>query len=231
MRFLLANEKLIVAGRSFPGFPLLLNDDGRAMEPAQTFLWWLLSRAGRTNSKATWEKYGRAIYDFFGFVYRNNIDWKALPGARQPGPVVAYRDWAKSTVGLDSRTINHRLRLVVRFYEWARKNDHIEKLPFDYVSVRTNRRPGFLAHVDTTRGLVESPDILLRETKLAIKFLTKEQVGICLGQLSNITHHLMFRLMVQTGLRQIECRTFPERYIFDPSRRPDLVEGQPIRVT
>ena len=40
----------------------------------------------------------------------------------------------------------------------------------------------------------------------------------------------MFELMVRTGLRQIECRTFPEKYVFDPSRRKDLTPGQKIRV-
>lgn len=40
----------------------------------------------------------------------------------------------------------------------------------------------------------------------------------------------MFELMVRTGLRQIECRTFPEKYLFDPTRRPDLVVGQKIRI-
>jgi len=45
-----------------------------------------------------------------------------------------------------------------------------------------------------------------------------------------MTHRLMFELMVRTGLRQIECRTFPEKYLFDPRRRPDVVAGQKIRV-
>jgi site-specific recombinase XerD len=36
--------------------------------------------------------------------------------------------------------------------------------------------------------------------------------------------------MVRTGLRQIECRTFPEKYLFDPRRRSDLVVGQKIRI-
>lgn len=230
MRFLLANEKLVVAGRSFPGFPLLLDDDGRAMEPAQTFLWWLLTKPGRTESKKTWVAYGRAMYDYFGFVNRNKIDWKAAPMSGMPGAIEAYRDWSKGTLDLASNTINQRLRIVVRFYEWAQKQGHIEKLPFDHVSVRTGMPPRFLAHVDMTGGRMESPDILLREKKQTIKFLTKEQVSACLAQITNDTHRFMFGLMVRAGLRQIECRTFPGKYLFDPRRRPDLVEGQKIRL-
>lgn len=230
MRFLLADEHLVVAGRSHPGFPLLLDDDCRAMEPAQTFLWWLLTKPGRTENKSTWEKYGRAMYDFFGFVYCNRIDWKAPPARGMPGAIGAYRDWSKGTVALDSRTINQRLRVVVRFYEWATKTGLVEKLPFDYVSVVPERHPRFLAHVDATGGRVETPDVLLREKKQTITFLTKEQVRVCVHQLPNVTHCLMFELMVRTGLRQVECRTFPEKYVFDPSRRRDLVAGQKIRI-
>jgi site-specific recombinase XerD len=36
--------------------------------------------------------------------------------------------------------------------------------------------------------------------------------------------------MVRTGLRQIECRTFPDAYVFDPERRKDLQPGQKIRL-
>lgn len=134
-------------------------------------------------------------------------------------------------MGLDSRTVNQRLRIIVRFYDWALKQRHIHRLSFDRVAIQTSRHPGFLAHIDTTGGKVESPDILLREKKQAIKFLTKEQVGECLDHLPNVTHRFMFQLMVRTGLRQIECRTFPEKYLFDPTRRPDLVTGQKIRVS
>ena len=230
MRFLLANEKLVVAGRSFAGFPLLLDDDSKTMEPAQTFLWWLLTKPGRTSSKSTWEKYGRAIYDYFGYIYRNKVDWRNPPAEGYPGPVEGYRDWSKGTLNLDSAVINHRLRIVVRFYEWARERGYVEKLPFDFVSIRSGRPPGLLAHIDSARGKIESPNILLRQTKPTIKFLTKEQVGICISELSNITHRLMFMLMVRTGLRQCECRSFPEKYVFNPERRADLEGRQKIRI-
>src|ERR1019366_5578920 len=60
--------------------------------------------------------------------------------------------------------------------------------------------------------------------------LTKEQVRECLERLPNVTHRLMFELMVRTGLRLIECRTFPEKYLCDPRRRSHFVAGQKISV-
>lgn len=37
--------------------------------------------------------------------------------------------------------------------------------------------------------------------------------------------------MVRSGLRQIECRTFPLKYVFNPSRRRDLTPGRMIRIS
>jgi site-specific recombinase XerD len=170
------------------------------------------------------------MYDYFAFLQRNGIAWDAPQPVGLSSPIAAYRDWSKGVLKLNSSTINSRLRVVVRFYQWAKKTGLIADVPFDYVSVQTRRQPGFLAHTDASGGVVQSPDILLREKQRQIKFLTKEQIVVCHSALQNTTHRLMFELMVRTGLRQIECRTFPEKYVFDPSRRKDLATGQKIRV-
>lgn len=230
MRFVLADENLVVAGRCYEGFPLLINDDGDAIQPAQTWLWDLLGKSGRISSKKTWDNYGRAIYDFFGFVLTNGYDWKvpAVPG--MPGAIEGWRDWSRGTLGLNTSTINQRLRVVVRFYQWAVHKGHIDRMPFDHVTVQTRRQPGFLAHVDVTGGKVETPQVLLQEKRQTIRFLTKEQIMVCHDALANPTHRLTFELMVRTGLRQIEARTFPDACVFDPTRRKDLQSGQKIRV-
>jgi site-specific recombinase XerD len=212
VRFVLADFNLVVAGRVYDGFPLLINDDGHAIQPAQTFLWDLLAKPGRITSKKSWEAYGRAIYDFFAFCLTNGHDWQKLATDGMPGAIQAWRDWSLGTLGLTRRTVNQRLRTVVRFYKWAVRKGHIERVPFDFVTVQTSRKPGFLAHVDATGGRVSSPDVLLREERKTIRFLTKEQIDLCHKILTNPTHQLMFELMVRTGLRQIECRTFPDVY-------------------
>jgi len=230
VRYVLATDKLVVAGRAYAGFPLLINNGGDAMQPAQTFLWDVIGKAGRVNSPKTWNSYGWAIYDFFAYVYTNNLDWKNPAAPGMPGAIEAYRDWSKNTVGLENSTINNRLRIIARFYEWALRKGHIDRIPFDHVSVQTRRQPGFLAHVDATGGTVESPEFLLQQKARQIKILTKEQIPLCYDALPNLTHRLMFELMIRTGVRQIECRTWPEKYVFDPSRRPDLKPGMKIRM-
>jgi site-specific recombinase XerD len=230
VRFVLADNNLVVQGRTFEGFPLLINDSGDAIQPAQNWLWDVLVKSGRTSSKNTWENYGRAVYDFFGFALTNGYDWKAPAVEGVLGAIEAWRDWSKGTLELQASTINQRLRIVIRFYEWAVKKGHIESLPFDHVTVQTSRQPGFLAHVDTSGGRVSTPDVLLQQKQQCIAFLTKAQIGVCHETLTNPTHQLMYELMVRTGLRQIECRTFPDAYVFDPERRKDLQLGQKIRL-
>ncbi len=230
MRFILADQNLIVQNRVYAGFPLLIGDDGDAIQPAQDWLWQVLTRPGRVNSPKTWDAYGRAIYDFFAYAITNNHDWRMPSIAGAPCAIEAWRDWSKGTLNLRARTINQRLRVVIRFYQWAEREGLIDSLPFDYAEVQTRRDAGFLDHVDERGGKASSPEVLLREEARAIRYLTKEQIAVCHETLTNQTHQLLFELMVRTGLRQMEARSFPDAYIFDPARRRDITPGQRIRV-
>jgi site-specific recombinase XerD len=230
VRLILADRSLVVQGRSFEGLPLLVNSDGTSVEPAQTFLWEVLATSGRARSPLTWAKYGRDLYDYLAFLDANDLDWRAHAPAGMPSSIDWYRDWSRAEAGLNVTTINARLRLVVRFYEWAVKRGYIDAVPFQSTTVRTGRQPGFLAHVDASDGRMRSPCHLLPQPRSVIKFLTIEQARLCLRELSNTTHRLMFELMIRCGLRQVECRTFPLAYVFDPTRRRDLPSGAMIRV-
>nr|WP_229421252.1 site-specific integrase [Telluria antibiotica] len=227
----LANEKLVVSGRTYEGFPLLLDDKSDAIQPAQRFLWELLLSPGKRNSKDTWAAYGRSLYDYFAFLSANNLDWTANPALGSAGPLVKYRDWSRGELELSPRTVNQRMRIVVRFYVWALETRLIETLPFDKSTIRLNPDPGFASHLNSGDVLTQTPDVLLREPGLSIPFITKEQAKDCLQNISNYTHQLIFQLMLRTGLRQVECRTFPEKYVFDPTRRKDLSIGQKIRIS
>lgn len=183
MRLFLSDESLVVQGRAFVGFPLLVHRDGTAVEPAQSFLWDVLTTNGRAQSPLTWAKYGRDIYDYFAFLDANELDWQTVPSRGMPSVVDWYRDWSKGEIGLDSVTINARLRLIARFYRWAQQMGFIKQLPFRYQVVRVARTPGFLAHVDASANLVEVPSAMLSQKSAPIKFLTMEQVLVCLGVL------------------------------------------------
>jgi integrase/recombinase XerD len=230
LRLLFATKDLAVDGRSYEGMPLILDNDCWPLEPAQSFLWHLLTAVGAAESELTWEAYGRGVYDFFAFLAANNLPWDraVLPG--QPSVVAHYKDWSLGELELSRKTVNQRLRLVVRFYEWARANDLISTVPFGYREVRISRAPGLLAHLGSQKGTIAKPAILSREHKAPPKFATKEQVQACRAVLRSSSQRLLFELMVRVGLRSCEARTFPLKYVFDPKTRTDLRKGQMLRV-
>ena len=174
MRLVLATADLMVEGRSFEGFPLLLADDGWPLEPAQSFLWHALVTQGSIESKLTWEAYGRRLYDYFAFLSANGLAWDEDPKPHGLSVVARYRDWSLGELGLNPNTVNKRLNLVVRFYDWCKRQGHITYLPFGVRDVRTPSHQGFLAHVDRAGGVVSKPTVMARERKATIKFLTKE---------------------------------------------------------
>jgi site-specific recombinase XerD len=229
VRLIQATSSLVVEGRSFEGFPLLVHE-GHAVEPAQTFLWDHLTRSGRRGDPKTWEKYGRALYDYMAFCLANGADWRASPPPGMPSALHWYRDWSRGEVGNEAATVNGRLRLICKFYEWCVAHRHIDSLPFDYEEIRSGRSAGMLAHLNGGVESVERPDLLLIENRRLPKLLHKAQVTRCLSTLANETHRLMFELMVRTGLRHEECTTFPSSYVFDPAKRATAKGRRLLRI-
>lgn len=229
MRLTFATEELTVAGRSFAGFPLLIAEDGWPLEPAQTFLWEILTHSGSVESPLTWDAYGRWLYDFFAFLSANQLNWNAAQTPNGLSAVAQYRDWSLTEVGISPSTLNKRLSLVVRFYEWCKENHHVTHLPFARRDVHVPGKAGFLSHVSQGKTISKAT-VLTRERKATIKFLTKEQVRIGLRLDMDASHRLLFHLMVRVGLRSCEARTFSLKYVFNPRTRRDLVPGQMIRV-
>ncbi|RYE42025.1 MAG: site-specific integrase [Hyphomicrobiales bacterium] len=230
MKLLFSTRHLEVGGRPVDGFPLLIDDECMPFQPAQNFLLHALLESSSTRSKLTWEAVGRRLYDYFAFLNANGLAWDQTNAPVGASPLNRYRDWSAGELKLAPRTINKRIALVVRFYEWAYQRGYIASLPFSYRQIRAHGKHGMLAHVKTGGATVERASVLLREYRSPIKFLTTHQVQVCRQHLDNPSHRLLFELMLQSGLRSCEARTFPAKYVFDPAGRKDLVSGQVIRV-
>lgn len=230
MKLLFSTHDLEIGGRATEGFPLLIDDDCMPLQPAQNFLLHALLDSGSTRSRLTWEAVGRRLYDYFAFLNANGLRWDQTDGPVGTSPLSRYRDWSAGELRLSPRTINQRLALVVRFYEWACDMGFVTHLPFSYRRGRAHRKQGMLTHVKNGGQTVERASVLLREYRSPIKFLTSEQVQVCRLNLHNPSHRLLFELMLRSGLRSCEARTFPARYVFNPAGRKDLVAGQVIRV-
>ncbi|MEO8154742.1 MAG: site-specific integrase [Rhizobacter sp.] len=227
----MANERFTVHGIPYPGFPLLLDDSMKFVEPAMSYLVEKLLRRGRARDPKTWEKYGRELYDFMSFVAANDLDWRRLPKDGIPSAVHHYANWSATDARLEPSTTNARLRTVRRFYEWALDHGLIHGLPWSTEPMRVTRRPGLLSHLNQDGRAVDVPDFMRREARGEIEILTKEQIASCIKYLAgNEVHTLALRLMLLTGLRNEEARTFPITYLCDPDKRSDLRGRKSMRI-
>ncbi|WP_434032979.1 tyrosine-type recombinase/integrase [Cupriavidus sp. a3] len=223
MRFVLATEDYIFANRPRPGFPLILNDDMTPAQPFHAYLRWRLLEKGKKLEIATWENYGRELWDYASYLHANGVAWDEPFDSEGQSVVTVYRDWQASDLKLDPSTINGRLERVVGMYEWAMRRGMIAKMPVSYSEV--------VVH-DTEGGsrMLLSSDVLLDEWEEEPAFLTAEEVRTARSAIRSTAQRLLFDLMARAGLRSCEARTFPLAYVFDPAARPDLKPGTLIDV-
>lgn len=230
MRLVFATQDLTLANRSFEGFPLLIGADGWPVQPAQSFLWHILIESGESLSTLTWEAYGRRLYDYFAFLEANTLAWNDETPAHGLSVLSRYRDWSIGELALNPRTVNNRLALIVRFYRWAKLNNLLKVLPFGEKKTHVVPHSGLLSHVTRPGKEISKISIMLRERKRLMKFLTKDQVKVCLALDADPSHQILFHLMVRTGLRSCEARSFPLKYVFNPRLKNGLRRGQMISV-
>lgn len=105
------------------------------------------------------------------------------------------------------------------FYRWAEDQHLIPALPWlEEVRLAAQRSADFMRHTRASQQYTNSDDIKLRAFVEPPKLLSLEQCKKLLRAPMSGTIRLMTALMLQAGLRNAECRTFPKCYVFDPRR-------------
>ncbi len=125
------------------GFPLLVSSDMRLIEPAVAFL----HEHGiqRAHTADTLRTYAEILVDWFDALEQNRIDWPTADAV----DLVAYRNQMLAAPSPTThrpysiRTINHRVRGVLRFYTWAVAH---KWLPASALVSTTNILEGDSAH-------------------------------------------------------------------------------------
>lgn len=230
MRLVFTTDEFIYASRPRPGFPLILGDDMTPAQPFHGYLRWLLLERGKLLDLATWENYGRYLWDFASFLHANGAAWNQDFRSEGESVVHVYRDWQAQDLKLDPSTINSRLRIVAGFYRWALERQMLERLPFTYSDVIVHDIEHDLAHVTGGKQTVSKPDVLLDEWEKEPVFLTAEQLKVARSTIRSTSQRLLFDLMARVGLRSVEARTFPLAYVFDPATRSHLKPGTLIEI-
>lgn len=217
MELVWATEDLVIAGRPYPGFPILLWDTMDSCAPANDFFRYFLLR-GAIGSVKSWPSTGRALYDFFSFLQVHELDWRDVDRGEAKSIVAAYRDYCLVQCELARSTTRQRLHYVCKFYEYAQTQKWVIRLPFSYEERTVTRKTGLLAHVDASGGKTMANDLMPRADRILPKFLNLDEIRALLQAAENPHHRMMIRLGLQTGLRREEIATFPVAYIFDPDK-------------
>jgi site-specific recombinase XerD len=216
MELIWSTEELIIAGRSYPGFPILLWDSMNSCIPVNTFFRFYLQR-GAIASKKSWPSTGRALYDFFSFLQVHGLDWRDVERGEAKSLPAAYRDYCLEECQLARSTTRQRLLYVCEFYKYAERQGWINRIPFSYEERRTTRPAGFLAHLDARGGRAMTNDVIPHQHRTLPKFLAMYEIKALLAVVENPHHRMMIRFGLQTGLRREEIASFPLAYIYDPN--------------
>lgn len=181
------------------GFPLLFSSDMRLIEPAVTFL----HEHGiqRAHTADTLRTYAEILVDWFDALEQNRIDWRTADAV----DLVAYRNRMLSAPSPTThrpysiRTINHRVRGVLRFYTWAVAH---KWLP---ASALVGRDTDFTVTRRTDDGGQHDPVgdrgiFLLRQFEALPRPLTGTQACELMANLMP-PYDLMARWQLYTGLR------------------------------
>lgn len=215
MELMWATEDLVIGGRRYAGFPILLHDSMESCFEVNLFFRDYLLR-GSIGSKKSWPSTGRALYDYFSFLQAHGLDWRGVDRGEAKALVAAFRDYCMDEGGLARSTTRQRLIYVCAFYVYAQKQGWVTRLPFDYEDRTVTRSRGFLAHVDASGGKARTNNVMPRAHKQLPKFLSKDEIKALLSAAENPHHIMIIRTGLLTGLRREELATFPLAYVFDP---------------
>lgn len=201
-------------GMSFPGVPMLLDQEMRLVEPACAWLLHIALVRGRTRSRQTWRTYGEALYDWWQTLEANGWIWDEIGAAE----IAAYRDrmlfHPSSHTGraYARSTINGRIRTLALFYRWCVAAGLTSDVPFITSDLSLSRRQqqGFLSHVDASGGRQLSNELTIRQTPTLPKPLSPIALRRIMAGLDS-RDRLIIEWAVTTGMRRMEVADLPLR--------------------
>lgn len=229
MKLVFSTSDFKINGSTYPGFPILLDELMSIHWYALEFLIYACIVRGTAKSHLTWEQYGRALYDFFAFCEANGHDWKDTSLTSRHSLIEIYRNWCMSECASESSTVNDRLRIIYRFYEFAREEGWISNLPWKgKKKFLKDNKPGVTSK-DTTGGNSTYPSSR-KGNITSISVLSRLQVDMLSESISNIELKLITRLGLGCGLRKDELVTFPKKYIVDPKAYPKTKMNYRVKI-
>ena len=222
MRLFHTDEEFLVHGVPHSGVPFLVGSAAEFVEPANDYLYEVAVVRGRTASIHTWKTYGKHLYEYFSFLEENGLEWDKIKRSH----VVA---WRRSMLDRANQvtTINHRLRSVARFYDWASSKGMIAKVPYDRETVKVRRSRSRYGENDASGGHSQANELTLRAPQKLPKFLLWEDSTRFVGHLRPHRNKIIACLMLLAGLRLEEAARLDLRVLPNPRKHSP---GKPLRM-
>lgn len=157
---------------------------------------WLFSLRsdGKTQSPRTWRAYAYGLGDHLAWCDRERLDWQALGRTDM--------DRYVGSLATSDESINHRITLLARFYQWCESAGFIFRTPFTLRETFVRRR-SFLAGEMTQRVL--RPTALRqipRSEKIIVPSAT--EMWAVRNAAASWRDQLMMETLIFTGLRCAE---------------------------
>ena len=182
------------------GFPLLFSSDMQLIEPAICFLHE--HAIERAHTAETLRTYTEILYDWFDSLEQSGISWSEVDAS----DLISYRDRMLQQPSPHTgrpysvRTINHRVRGVLRFYTWAARTGWLRSSPLsaravDFPVARRTLRDRRRSWQPAERSV-----FALRQFETLPRPLTSDQARELLAELPP-PYDLMARWQLYTGLR------------------------------
>jgi integrase len=209
---------------------MLCNDDMEFVQVVNDYLLYMALEDANTASPATWKSHAESLYDYFSWLDANNLNWNDQPTQGKEGQEISnlasYRNWSMDLIDpvtsearISSSTIRKRLSQLMAFYRWAKDRNWITALPwretFRMVTLSESNSHMY-RHTHAGRIFVKD-NIRPKVPRKPIQLLNLDQCRILMRACGTETLQLMTKLMLQSGIRNEECRTFSRNYVFDPS--------------
>lgn len=210
------------------GFALLFTSQMQLLEPAVAFLHeHAIQRAHTADTVRT---YTEILYDWFDALEQSGIAWRDADAI----DLVAYRNRmlehpsAHTTRPYSVRTINHRVRGVLRFYAWTVRNGWLHDSPL----LDRGNDLTLAHHARGTRRYASDLDrcvFLLRQFESLPRPLTSAQARELLAELS-MPYDLIARWQLYTGLRVSEALHLTVQDVFPPHSSQTTASASTYRV-
>ena len=209
-----STSDFLVNGVPRPGFPLLLDATGRPVVIALLFLVHHCLHRGRVGSRASWKTYGEALLNYFQFLDLAGREWDEPRKIGGPSVLADYRIWLV-TRRKSAATISLRITVLIAMYSFAVTERLISKAPWGVESyAKAPRNDSILGHLPRLTN-DQHVDLRPRSTPSKPSALAINQVQQLIDVIRSEEHRLMIRLMLHTGLRAGELRSFPASYVVE----------------